>query len=82
MARFRGVVEGSRGEASRCGTPRSGLTTVAQSWTGDIRVSLFDNNGEDWARIYSTEHGGSTAKRVLYDGPVSGALTPRKYPTP
>lgn len=81
MARFRGVVDGSRNEASRCGTRHSGLTTIAQSWTGDIRVTLYDHNGEDWVRVYATDHGGSTAKRVLYDGPMSGALTPRKYPT-
>lgn len=82
MARFRGIVEGSRQQVTRCGTPRSGLMTIAQSWSGDIRVQMYDMKGEDWVRVYSTMHASVYAIRTLYDGPLSGVTTARKYPTP
>lgn len=80
MARFYGVVEGSRGQATRCGTPRSGLMAKAQSFSGGVWVEMSDHNGQDWVTVYATNHGVGKATRTLYDGPVA-ALT-HKPPTP
>ena len=41
MARYRGTLQGCRGEASRLGHSSSGLTTVAASWQGAVRVELY-----------------------------------------
>lgn len=68
MARFYGTVQGGRGQASRLGHPNSGLTTVAHSYTGRIRVDLFDRKGEDHCRI--TFENDRVWVRELYCGPV------------
>lgn len=74
MARFRGLVTGGRGTASRLGHAKDGLTTVANGWSGGVRVHLYDRDGEDHARIELT--GGSNDPRpfvVIYDGPINDA---------
>lgn len=69
MARFRGTVQGGRGEASRLGHASSGVAAVAQSYSGDVKVSMFDSGGEDYVSIIIGPHGG--ADFVLYSGPIS-----------
>jgi len=78
MAHFRGVVRGSRGEASRLGS-RS-LKTVAQAWGGEVQVTMWqetlgDTPG-DYVRISvcanSATYGDNVApERTLYYGPLS-----------
>jgi hypothetical protein len=41
MAHFYGSVKGRAGEASRLGNEGSGITAVAASWSGAVRVSLW-----------------------------------------
>lgn len=41
MAAFRGVVIGARSDVSRLGTRASGITTLAQTEAGQIRVSVW-----------------------------------------
>ena len=36
MSHFYGTLQGSRGEATRCGTKRSGIEATAASWDGAI----------------------------------------------
>jgi len=48
MSRFYGTLQGSRGEATRCGTKDSGVETYAAGWSGAIRVKVYPGaNGED-----------------------------------
>ena len=47
MAHFRGTVRGDRGDASRCGSKRSGLEVIAASWHGAIRVILEYDKSTD-----------------------------------
>jgi hypothetical protein len=49
MSHFYGTLQGMRGEATRCGSKDSGIDTVAASWKGAIRVSVYhdDETGED-----------------------------------
>ena len=49
MSHFYGVLQGSRGEATRCGTRRSGIVTTAAGWGGCIRVHVYhdETTGED-----------------------------------
>ena len=49
MSHFYGVLEGSRGQATRCGTKRSGMQATAASWRGAVDVRLWhdEETGED-----------------------------------
>lgn len=75
MARFYGTVKGGRGEAARLGHATTGLHVTAQSCSGDIRVDLFDENGEDCVWIVACEHGGGLRKwKEIYRGPIKQLL--------
>jgi hypothetical protein len=71
MARFYGSVQGGRGEATRLGHATSGLRVTAQSYTGDVRVTLYDFKGEDWCRISVAKHADCSPAFYLYEGPIS-----------
>lgn len=47
MSHFYGTLQGSRGEATRCGTKQSGITTYAASRAGAICVDVYEENGVD-----------------------------------
>jgi len=47
MSHFYGYLQGSRGEATRCGTKTSGINAHLRSWNNVVYASLEDNNGED-----------------------------------
>lgn len=72
MSHFYGVLKGSRGEATRCGTKVSGLRVTAASWEGAVRTELYERDGRDYARISLVPWQGLGTVRVLYDGPVDG----------
>lgn len=58
MSRFYGSISGSRGEASRTGTPQSGLGGHIRGWNIGCRVEIFaDIEDNDRCNIYIT--GGS-----------------------
>ena len=41
MAHLYGTITGARpGQVTRCGTKRSGITTVAASWQGAVQVTI------------------------------------------
>ena len=72
MAHFYGIVRGSRGEATRCGTKNSGLGTIAASHQGAVDVILSTIDGVDSVVVALIPWQGSGIHRVLYAGPVSG----------
>jgi hypothetical protein len=74
MARFRGTVQGGRGEASRLGHSTAGLVVLAQSYSGDVFVHLYDYQGQDQVRIRVGHHGESRVGKIIYDGPVESLL--------
>jgi len=78
MAHFYGTLQGSRGKASRLGTKRSELETVAASWEGSVRVRLYHDasTGTDWACVTLQPWHGKGRQETLYDGPV-GSLDPK-----
>ena len=47
MAQFIGTVQGDRGEASRLGNKKSGLTTEYNSWNYGVRVIARREDGVD-----------------------------------
>jgi hypothetical protein len=61
MARYRGLVHGNRGPASRLGTTH--ITTTTNGWNVGVRVIMAPNdNGTDSISIFKT--GGSGGDRV------------------
>jgi hypothetical protein len=63
MARFRGRVQGSRGEATRLGTASSGLFVEANGWNFGIRVRVSTAGESERYEVYKTggSHGGYVA---------------------
>jgi hypothetical protein len=72
MAMFYGKVQGQRGEATRLGGRKSGLTTTAASWQGAVKTTLSDRDGTAWAHVELIPWHGQGTSQVLYSGPVSG----------
>jgi len=69
MATFRGRVQGNRGEATRNGSKKSGISVTAQSWQGSVQVRLYERDGETMCRI--TSGAGSQAypeAKTIYAG--------------
>ncbi len=59
MARFYGNLQGHRGEATRMGTPNSGITAHIRGWnTGILVACRVDADGNDVCTAYET--GGSS----------------------
>ena len=69
MSHFYGVLNGAKGEATRAGTKRSGLTVTAASWVGAIRVELsLDAEGRDCFRVLQTPWHGAGVSELLAEG--------------
>lgn len=67
MARFRGTIQGCRGEASRLGGTETGIETRTNGWNSGVRVVGFvDDNGDDCFDIYITggSNGSISSQRI------------------
>ena len=70
MARYQGSVKGNRGEASRLGTPKSGIRAMARGWEGGARVFIApDDDGDDHLTITVGPHEHVT-RAVILQGKV------------
>lgn len=70
MAKFRGYVRGKSGKiTSRLGHREIELT--AQSWEGDIRITLYDNDGTICCSIVAFEHDSTKCGRFIYQGTLA-----------
>lgn len=73
MSQFYGTTQGSRGEATRRGVGR--IRSSAQSYTGSVITTMFEEDGEDWCCINVRE--GSESRpggEILYRGPIKKLL--------
>lgn len=59
MAQYRGTISGRRGEASRLGDKRSGLTTECNGWSIGAQCSIEYNAEKDRDEIRITLTSGS-----------------------
>ena len=68
MARYRGTIQGHRGEASRLGTPISGLIAHADGWDIGARVKVrpcgYDPD-KDEVEIYLTAGSNAMGRGVI-----------------
>jgi hypothetical protein len=59
MAQFRALIQGQRGEASRLGSKKSGISTHTNGWGCGVTVyGYVDNDGEDKFRVTLTSGSG------------------------
>lgn len=70
MSHFYGTLQGNRGEATRCGSADSGITTYAAGWRGAIRVEVYrDNDGIDRYHVsLQPWHGSGGSCKLLASG--------------
>lgn len=75
MSHFYGTLQGSRGIATRCGDKKSGIRTIAASWAGAIRVSMYRETGEpvDRYNVWAEPWGGIGNSALLAQGIVGEA---------
>lgn len=63
MAHFIGEIQGNRGEASRTGSKKSGISAHIRGWNIGVRVNIRhdEESGKDFYTIYETggSNGGS-----------------------
>ena len=66
MARFYANIQGNRGEATRMGTPSSGIGGHIRGWDLGVEVSFYvDENGKDAVAVYRTGGSNSPSRVAL-----------------
>ncbi len=77
MSHFYGTMQGTRGQATRCGTKNSGMTTIAASWEGAVEVELChdESNNVDRVRVRMIPWQGVGERYQVFDGLVGIAPT-------
>ena len=79
MSHFYGTLKGGRGEATRCGTRNSGLTTYAAGWKGAIRVHVWNDEGVDRFQVSLEPWQGSGGRsRSLVSGHLNSDISSYK----
>ena len=74
MSHFYGTLKDHRGEATRCGTKSSGITTQTASWAGAVEVAAWHDEKADvdMVEVGFIPWNGSGTRRILYRGPING----------
>ena len=65
MAQFRATIKGQRGEASRLGTKKSGISAHINGWELGVRVEACDVSGHDVFEVYITSGSNGGAQDQL-----------------
>ncbi len=74
MAHFYGDLQGSRGEATRCGTKQSGITGHVRGWNIGARVSVHHEDGIDYVTVYRTGGSNAFAHKVIATFDTTGSF--------
>jgi hypothetical protein len=77
MAHFYGTLKGARGEATRCGSKKSGIATTAAAWGGAITTEVYiDAQGRDCFRVTQRPWSGSGVYELLAEGVIGEKVKP------
>ena len=70
MSHFYGRITGNRGEATRCGSKKSGYLAIAASWDGAIQVRLDYDPKDDtnYYAVYQTPWSGRGTDMLIARG--------------
>ena len=72
MARFRAIIQGCRGSASRLGSKRSGIDADINGWHGGISVRTWVDANRDMVCVsINGGSGGVGTPKVLYRGELT-----------
>lgn len=79
MSQFYGTLKGTRGEATRCGSKKSGIETYCASWSGAIRCIAWHDKkiNKDMVRVEKTTWQGEGDYQLLYEGEIGKVITDR-----
>ena len=66
MGRFRGTVQGNRGEASRLGSISSGLEVTASGWDIGVNIHIDVVDGKDVIKIYKTDGSNGYSSELIH----------------
>ena len=74
MSHFYGKLQGSRGEATRCGSKKSGMTTHCASYHGAVRCYAYydEATDTDMVEVMLVPWHGAGHYQPLYTGPMGG----------
>ena len=71
MSQFYGTLDGqARTVATRRGSKKSGITATAASWSGAVRVSVSDEDGEERFDVYMVQWHGRGECKLLATGVI------------
>lgn len=72
MSHFYGVLQGNRGQTTRCGSKLSGIHTTAASWSGAIDVDVYydDEKGKDVYIVVQRPWKGRGVSKVIASGVI------------
>lgn len=71
MADFYGILEGNRGQVTRCGTSGSGVHATLASWDGALSVTLYkDENGRARFKMWQSRWEGAGVDEEICGGVV------------
>ena len=79
MSHFYGQLQGSRGNATRCGSTTSGIEASVQSWTGSVTVNLYERDDVNYAYIRVSE-GSAFGGRTIWSGPLDELVHAAAFP--
>jgi hypothetical protein len=70
MSHFYGTLQGNRGEATRGGSKKSGMTTYCASWEGAVRCEAWHDKetGKDMVNVSKEPWHGAGESKLLYRG--------------
>ncbi len=80
MARFRGTVQGARGEVSRLGTTTSGVMSSADGWNLGGTVEINEEEGSDVVEFTLTGGSNTRSNQRRFARFVEGTI-PTLYPS-
>jgi len=77
MSHFYGTLDGSRGQATRCGTKASSLIATANGWSigGQVTVRYDDALGTDVVQLFTTKGSNTRASLVASFAIIDDKLT-------
>ena len=77
MSHFYGVLEGSRVQATRCGTKSSGVNVTAAGWRGAVNVRVWydaDKDRDEYRVYLEPWHGSGGGSRLLAAGVLNATI--------
>lgn len=79
MARYQASIQGSRGEASRLGSPSSGITAMARGWEGGAKVVMWEGeDGEDYISISVGPHS-NVGQVTIVNAPIKALIAQAQH---